>query len=176
MNRKQVLKDMKKQKKEYEATEEENYLSRFMFTIAMLIIILLVLYLVVGLFVTKTIDFNKKEEPKETVSIDNSTILMGEIFDQKDEEYYVLVYDKTDKTSQISNYMSLYQGKENALKVYVVDSSLSFNKKYIVEKNSNKSPNGYEDLKVVSPTLIKVSNKSVTEYNEGFDSIKEIFK
>lgn len=175
-NRKKILKDMKKQKKNYELNEEENYLSRFILTIGLIIVLLIGLYLIVGIFVTKSIDFSKKEETKEEVTIDNSTILMGEIFDQKEDSYYVLIYDKKDDKSSIDKFLSLYKSKTNKLTVYEVDSSLSFNSKYIVEKDSNKNPTGYDDLKVISPTLIKIENKTVTEYNEGFDSIKEIFK
>ena len=176
MNRKQVLKDMKKQKKNYEMDEERNYLSRFVMTLGLIIILLIALYLIVGIFVTKTIDFKKKEETKEEVSIDNSTILMGEIFNQKDSVYYVLVYDKKDEKSSIDKFLSLYNGKSDKITLYTVDSSLSFNSKYIVEKDSNKNPTSYDDLKVISPTLMKIENKSVTEYYEGFDSIKEILK
>jgi len=176
MNRKQVLKDMKKQKKNYQMDEEQNYLSRFVLTLGLIIILLIALYLIVGIFVTKTIDFKKKEETKEEVTIDNSTILMGEIFNQKESDYYVLIYDKNDEKSSIDKFLSLYNNKSDKIKIYTVDSSLSFNSKYIVEKDSNKNPTSYEDLKVISPTLIKIENKKVTEYYEEFDSIKEILK
>lgn len=176
MNRKQVLKDMKKQKKNYQMDEEQNYLSRFVLTLGLIIILLIALYLIVGIFVTRTIDFKKKEETKEEVTIDNSTILMGEIFNQKESDYYVLIYDKNDEKSSIDKFLSLYNGKSDKIKIYTVDSSLSFNSKYIVEKDSNKNPTSYEDLKVISPTLIKIENKKVTEYYEEFDSIKEILK
>lgn len=176
MNRKQVLKDMKKQKKNYELTEEQNYLSRFVMTIGLVLILLIALYLIVGIFVTKTIDFSKKEEEKEEVKIDNTTIFLSSLFDQKAESYYVLIYDKKDTTSNVEKFLSLYKNKEGALTVYTVDSSQSFNSKYIVEKDSNKNPTSIDDLKVISPTLIKIENKQVVEYNEGMDSIIEVFK
>ena len=175
-NRKQVLKDIKKQKKNYELTEEQNYLSRFVMTMGLMIILLIALYLIVGIFVTKTIDFSKKEEEKEEVKIDNTTIFLSSLFDQKDESYYVLIYDKKDTKSNVEKFLSLYKGREDALTVYTVDSSQSFNSKYIVEKDSNKNPTSIDDLKVISPTLIKIENKQVVEYNEGMDSIIEVFK
>ena len=175
-NRKQVLKDMKKQKKNYELDEEQNYLSRFIMTIGLIILLLIALYLIVGIFVTKTIDFSKKEEEKTEVQIDNSTIFLSSLFDQKDESYYVLIYDKKDTTSNVEKFLSLYKNKSDALTVYTVDSSQSFNSKYIVEKDSNKDPKTIDDLKVISPTLIKIENKEVVEYNEGMDSIIEVFK
>ena len=176
MNRKQVLKDMKKQKKNYEMDEEQNYLSRFVLTIGLIIILLIALYLIVGIFITKTITFKKSEETKEEATIDNSTILIGDVFNQKEDSYYVLIYDKKDEKSSLDKFLSLYKNKSDALTVYTVDSSVSFNSKYIVEKDSNTNPSSYEDLRVISPTLIKIENKSVTGYYEGSESIIEILK
>ena len=43
------------------------------------------------------ISFNKKDTKENSkVTIDNNTILAGEIFDQKEDEYYVLVYTPTE--------------------------------------------------------------------------------
>lgn len=177
MNRKQVLKDMKKNKKKNNIVEEENYVNRFIFTIFILLIVFIVGYLLVGIFVNKTITFGKKEEAKkEEVTIDNKTILAGQIFDQKDEEYYVLVYDASDEDGILNSWKGTYTGKENALPLYVVDSSVKLNANYLVEKDSNKTPTGYSDLKIKSPSLIKISNKEVTEYTEGEEEIIKIFK
>ena len=177
MNRKQVLKDMKKKKKQEKRVEEENYVNRFIMTIGILLIILIAGYLIIGIFVNKTISFNKEdEEEKEEVKIDNTTILAGEIFDQKEEEYYVLVYDTTDTKSILPNWKSNYEGSENTLTVYVVDSSKKLNANFIVDKNSNTNPTSYSNLKIKSPTLIKIKNKEVIEYTEGEEAIKNIFK
>ena len=35
---------------------------------------------------------------------------------------------------------------------------------------------GYNDLKVKSPTLIRITNKKVSEYYEGFEDIKNVLK
>ena len=177
MNRKQALKQLKKDKKKNKVVEDEsNFFSRFVMTIAILLVVLIVSYLVIGIFITKSISFKKKEAETETVTIDNDTILAGQIFDQKEDSYYVLVYDKTDKKIILKEWKGLYKGKENSLKVYEVDSSNSMNNNFITEKDSNKEPTGYSDLKIVSPTLIKVENKKVVEYIEGVDSIKNKFK
>ena len=140
MNRKQVLKDMKKKKKEKNFEEETNYVSRFILYLLIFLILLIIGYLIIGIFVNKTISFNKKDT-KETskVTIDNNTILAGEIFDQKEDEYYVLVYNKN-------------------------------------EENSNKDAQSYSELRIVSPTLIKINNKKIVEYIEGEEQIKNIFK
>lgn len=177
MNRKQVLKNMKKNKKEKRVVEEDNYVNRFITYLFILLLLLVATYLFIGIFVTKTI-FHKEEETKEEteVTIDNDTILLGEVFDQKDSEYYVLVYDVSDEKEILGKWKSIYQGKENALKVYVVDSSKKLNGNFLTEKDSNPNATGYSDLKVKSPTLIKISNGSISEYTEGQEEIKNIFK
>lgn len=177
MNRKQALKELKKNKKNNKVVEEEvNYFSRFIMIISFLLIALVLGYLFFGIFITKSISFKKTEEEKQEATIDNDTILAGQIFDQKEDSYYVLIYDKNDSKILLKEWKGLYGDKEDALKVYEVDSSNSINNKFIVKKDSNTNPTSYEDLKIVSPTLIKVEDKKVTEYTEGVDSIKNKFK
>ena len=171
MNRKQVLKNMKKNKKNAKVIEEDNLVSRFIFTIGIVLVVLIAGYLFIGTFVTKTL-FNKTKEEKQEVTIDNNTILAGQIFDQKDAEYYVLIYDVDDEKSSLGK----WKGLKSSDKIYVVDSGEKLNNKFIVEKDSNKNPTGYSDLKIKNPTLIKVKDKKVIEYTEGEEEIKNIFK
>lgn len=168
---------MKKEKKERNIIEDnDNYVSRFIFTIFITLILLVLSYLFIGKFVNKTLFVkDDKKEEKEEATIDNETILMGEIFDQKDSEYYVLIYDKSNNNDSLDNYKKVYESSDNSLAVYTVDSSLNFNSKYIVKNNSNTKPTSYKDLRVKAPTLIKISNKKVTEYIEGYDNIKNTF-
>ena len=171
---------MKKKKKDKKVVEEDNYINRFIAYLAFFLIMLIVGYLIVGIFVNKSISFNKnkdkEEEEEKEVVIDNSTILAGEIFDQKEEEYYVLIYNVNDSDSLFVNWLNAYKGKEDALTVYIVDSSKKLNANFLVEKDSNTSPSGYDDLRIKSPTLIKVQNKNVSLYVEGEEDIKNIFK
>ena len=177
MNRKQVLKDMKKKKKEDRPVEDGNYVNRFVFTIFILLIVFIIGYLLVGIFINKTITFGKKDkEEKEEVTIDNNTILAGQIFDQANDEYYVLVYDKSDTNDMLGKWKNTYTNKENALTVYEVDSKEKLNSNYIVDKESNNNPTGYSDLRIKSPTLIRIKDKQVAEYIECEEEIKTIFK
>lgn len=177
MNRKQVLKDMKKKKKEKNFEEETNYVSRFILYLLIFLILLIIGYLIIGIFVNKTISFNKKDTKENSkVTIDNNTILAGEIFDQKEDEYYVLVYNKNEENSILGTWKGVYSGKENALKIYEVDSETKLNGNFIVKENSNKDAQSYSELRIVSPTLIKINNKKIVEYIEGEEQIKNIFK
>ena len=177
MERKNALKEIKKQKRSYNDEEEKSFINRFVMTIGIVLIALVLLYLFIGIFVTKTITFdnNKKEETKE-VNIDGSVILASQLFDQKDDEYYVLIYNPEEKVEDLTNYISIYSSKINSIPLYKVDSTTKFNSNYIVEEDSNKNPSSYKDLRVISPTLIKISSKAVTEYYEGFEEVKNVFK
>ena len=89
----------------------------------------------------------------------------------------VVIYDINDTDNKtISNYINLYKGKHTASTIYSVDSKNKMNAKYIVEKDSNKEAKSIEELKVVSPTLIKVVDGKITEYHEGKDEVKSILK
>ena len=178
MNRKQALKRMKQDKKNKNTFEETNYVNRFVMTLGLVLIVLIGSYLIIGIFVTKTIKFGteEKKEEKTEVSIDNSTILMGQVFDQKESDYYVLIYNPKDNSSIIKNWKQHYDLKTDGIKMYVVNSNDQLNKKYITKDNSNKNPTGYSDLRVKDPTLIKISNKSVSAYIEGDEQIVEALK
>ena len=132
-------------------------------------------YFLLGLFYTKEIDFNKEKEKEAEVSIDNETIMLSQMFEQSEKDYYVLIYDTSDKVSSIDSWLSIYKNKSDALKVLKVDSNKKFNAQYLSEE-SNPNATGLSDLKVKAPTLIKVSDKSIVEYIEGEDSIVNTFK
>lgn len=176
MDRKHALKEIKKQKRDYNEDEEKSIVSRFVMTIGLVLVALVALYLFVGIFITKTITFKEKKEEKETVNIDKTTILASQIFDQKEEEYFVLVYNPEDKVKNIEQFLNLYKSKSDSIKVYKVDSTKKFNSNYIVEEDSNKNPSNYSELRIVSPSLIKINNKNVVEYYEGFEEVKNVFK
>lgn len=177
MGKKQILKNIEKDKKDTTIKEEKDGYFKFITTLAILLIVFLISYFALGLFYTKEIDLKKKtKETKDEVNIDNNTIMLGQLFDQAKNEYYVLIYDLNDEESSMPNWKSTYESSDGALSIYVVDSSKKFNSQYIVKENSNKNATSLSDLKVISPTLIKVNNKSITEYIEGEDNIVNKFK
>lgn len=177
MGKKQILKNMKKNKSDNRNDEQKDNYFKFVTTLAVTLLIFVLVYFLIGVFYTKEIKFkNDEKENKEDVMVDNSIILLGQLFDQAGDEYYVLIYDFSDEVLSLKSWLSVYQGKSDTIKVYKVDSSKKFNDKYIVKENSNKDATLLDDLKVISPTLIKVSNGKISEYIEGEDNIKEVFK
>lgn len=133
-----------------------------------IVLILLALYFVVAIFVTKEIDFNTKDNDTttDTTSTVSDKILAKNTFNQKEETYYVYFYDFNDEDADISS--NIYNITD---KVYRVDTSSSLNKNYVKEESGNKTATSIDDLKVINPTLIKVSNDKITEYYETVDSI-----
>lgn len=170
------MKNIQKQKIDKNKKEEKDNYFKFVTTLAILLLIFVITYFLIGLFYTKEINFNKKEDESAEISVDNTTIMIGQLFDQVQSEYYVLIYDVSDKDSSIASWLSVYKNKDNALSVYTVDSTKKFNSKYITNDNSNKNASDLSNLKVKSPTLIKISNKSISEYIEGEEDIINIFK
>lgn len=141
-------------------------------TIKLLIVILLILvvvYLLIGIFITKEIKFdnNKKDQDTTTDMTDNKNILVSEIFRQSEEKYYVYFYDFNNTISSIDNALisKLYDQK-----IYNVDMGSGFNTKYQSEVG-NKEAKTYEDLKIVTPTLILIENDTIIKYIEGEENI-----
>lgn len=169
------MKNIQKDKKENTSEGKDTYF-KFITTLAILLIVFIASYFLIGFFYTGEIDFNKKEETKEETSVDNNTIMIGQLFDQAKDEYYVLIYDMSDDKNPIKTWISVYEGKEGATTIYKVDSSKKFNSGYLVKEGSNKNATSLSDLKVISPTLIRIANKQIMEYVEGEDEIINKFK
>lgn len=178
MAKKEIKRNIKKNTSSKAATEAEDNFNTFVTTIAVIIITLVVSYLIIGVFFTKEISFKKKKEDKKTsqVSIDNTKITAGQIFDKKDSSYYVVIYDVDSELTNLGTLISVYKSSENSLPIYTVDSSNKMNSKFITKDSSNTNPSSYDDLKIKAPTMMKIENGSVTSYIENEDEIKSILK
>lgn len=143
---------------------------KMLIIVCALIAILGVFYLIVSLATGKI----KLNETKE-VEIQYSEILAGSTFKQNADEYLVLYYDYTmENAADYTSLVSTYTSKEESLTLYTVDLSRKFNTTYIKKDNeeSNKNPTTAKELKLSNPTLIKIKDKKVTEYIEGYEEIK----
>lgn len=138
--------------------------------IAVMVLLLFILYYVVAVFVTKEINIstNKDEETTDTTTNTVSDkILAKNIFNQKEETYYVYFYDFNDADQNIGSKISNLSDN----KVYKVDTSSSLNQNYVTEESGNKSATSIDNLKVKNPTLIKITNDKIVEYYEDVDPI-----
>lgn len=164
LRRKQAKRDGKSLKKEIQT--EENQLKKLILITIILVIIIGIIYLLSALFITKELDWFEND-PKTTDTLAENTILVAEIFKQKEEEYYVYFYDYKDEDEEIKTVVNSL----NDLTVYRVDTSSALNNKYVSEE-SNKNAKKLEDLKVKASTVIKVSGETISAYYEN-DEITE---
>ncbi len=140
-------------------------LKKGLIVVLIIVVLLVLLYFFVAIFVTKEIDLSKKKDAEETTSSESNNIsnkiLASNIFNQSEETYFVYFYDFSNEDENISQVVNSINDV-----VYKVDTSSGLNSKYIVEDNSNKNAKNLSDLKIKSPTLIKISNDTITEYYE----------
>lgn len=136
----------------------------------LIIFIGVLLFLTAFYFITVGIVSGDKQEENAETAIQYEQILAGSSFGMRDQEYLVAYYDFSDEdlaelSSVIYNYS--YMG---IFKLYSVDMSEGFNKKYVSE-NSNISPENASELAIDGPTLIKIVDGSCVDYIEGTDAI-----
>ena len=142
-------------------------------------ILLFVVYYVLAVFVTKEIGISSSQGGKSTITESNqpesnvsNKILASNIFNQKEEKYYVYFYDFNDEDEVVS---SIISGMTEDV-IYRVDTNSSLNSKYVTEEKGNKFAKSLNDLKVVSPTIIKIEADKIVKYYEGNDEIYEKLK
>lgn len=129
-------------------------------------------------FITDGVVKNKKDKPKEETpevkidpEIDYNHILMGSLFDQKEDSYYVLAYTEDDSFYPIYEaYLEKYNKLEDHLKVYRVNLSDGFNKNYIADESYLDGSN-INSIKVTGTTLIRIEEGYIYLSFEGVDEI-----
>ena len=141
-----------------------------------------IVLLITGIFlvfygITLLVTENKKEEtPVTEATIQYDEILLSSLFEQPNNEYYVLVTKEDDDYLGVySVYTSKYQSKENKLRLYTANLSSGFNSLYEAEE-SNLNTTKIEELKLKDSTLLKISNKKIVASYEGSTKIIEHLK
>ena len=168
LRRKQAKKDGKSL--EREEVVQTNQIKKLFINVFVIVGIFAIIYILSALFITKELDwFNKDKDNDTEENTKSGAILASAIFNQKEEEYYVYFYD-FDEKEEDSAITSLVESSLTESKVYKVNTKSAMNANYVGEE-SNKSAKTLEDLKVVAPTLIKISGDKITEYYEK-DEIK----
>lgn len=117
---------------------------------------------------------NKKEKEQNNNDIEKTVIqydeiLVGEIYSQKENEYYVLAYTSDNSQKYISK-LNEYNGLENSIKTYQINLASGFNKKYVSETNNFDS----EYPMFGETTLLKITDKQITEKYTGNDIMTKI--
>lgn len=159
-------------------TSEQNEVRNFIIVVLAVVACVGVFYFITRAFVSKDLfeSDDKKEETKETVEINYDVAIFGNMLTKADKEYYVLIYDQSDKGEYVSDMIMLLSKydkkreeakkdkKKVALPVYTVDLSNKLNDGYYDPKKVNVKATGLEDLKVGDITLLKVKNGKISKY------------
>ena len=149
-------------------------IKKYIKLIIIIILILILLYLFIGIVITKDIKlFKNDNNTVNEVNNPANTILAKDTLRQVEEEYYVYFYDFDDTDSDIESSLT---SKLSDSKIYRVNTKDSFNANYIIKNNtdsSNTLVNDIENLKIKSPTLVKVVSQSIVESYETSSKILE---
>ncbi len=153
-----------------EMMQSDDEVSKLIKITIVIVVIFLAFY-----FITKIgIDRNKKNnlEMNDT-QIQFEEILVGNILNEKDEDYYVLIKFEDDIYLPLYNdYFEEYHIIEDSLRKYSVNINNLFNKQSIGEELSLK--NGKYKFK--ESTLLKIKQNQIVEYYEGKESIVKYLK
>ena len=154
--------------------ETNNELVNLIKIVVIVCVVLLAFYFLTVLVNKKTKGSAFSDDDSVAV-IQYDKIIVGEILNRSDNTYLVLVEKENDVNSNLyQSYLSIYSGKENALKVYNVDLSEVFNLNYVGDETI--LDNGIQNYKFSDTTLIKVSDGNISESYIGTEAIENYLK
>ena len=99
----------------------------------------------------------------DTTEIQYSEIIVGDMYNQKEDEYYVLAYDDSSEGQTYISKFNEYIYADESNKAYFINLMSAFNKKYLSTESNfeNKFPT------FKGNTLLKISNGSIVEIYEA---------
>lgn len=164
----------KKKTNKKNTVETNNELVNLIKIVVIICVVLLAFYFITVLVNKKTKGSAFSDDDSVAV-IQYDKIIVGEILNRPASNYLVLVESENDVNSNLyQSYLSIYSGKENALKVYNVDLSEVFNLNYVGDETI--LDNGIQNYKFSDTTLIKVSDGNISESYIGTEAIENYLK
>ena len=161
--KKQLKKEEDKRKKELKKSLEYNQsIINTIITLVIVVVIFVGFYLLTDYILNKSRKLNYKEPEEKEATIQYKEILASQVFDQNDEEYYVLFYNFDGNDAAYYNQIV----STTELKLYTVNINNPFNKNIVSEK-TNKNAQNFNDLRVKEATIIKINNGKNVFYFEG---------
>lgn len=174
---KKANKIVKKQdKKNVSLLSTDNEMSKLIILILIVAAVFVVFY-IITLFVTKKDELsNNTTEQSFEATIQYDKILAGNILNQKNDEYYVLVYFSDDQYVDLyMNYLSYYKMMiEEAVPYYTVDMSDVFNNQFISDE-SDLNVTDSRDFKFSQTALLRIKDGKVISTYETKDDITAKF-
>lgn len=179
MKKKQIQKRKKQERQMYTSSNSDNTVTRILIILVGILVVLGLVYFVAKIMTGEIKFGGKKDNDNTEVSIQYDEILGGETFLKADETYFVLFMNFTNAYTPVlmmdaDSYISKEEGDH--FPVYYVDMEKNFNQYYRAgEEGSNSSASSASELRVIAPTLVKISNHKIVEYIEGYEQIDAYF-
>ena len=175
MNKKQMLKEQKRLKKERRESEylfnsESDISKNIIITTVSVIAFVLVVFCFVNIAKGNWNLFNKNNIATE--SIDDKMVMVGTMFDRSDEEYLVLAYDMNNQ-NESDYYGALTENYYDSKTLYRLDLSSGFNSKFIGDKEVLS--NDLSKLKFSGPTLLIIKGNAIVKSYITEDAISKYF-
>lgn len=136
------------------------------------LVFLIIVYFVIA-FIKGEIKSNEQDTQTDQLSLSYSNMITASnIFNQNEEEYYVILFSNNDAFEVIKNTLSSYSGDK---KLYKVNIDEPINRS-VKGKNVNEHASTYEELKVDKTTLIKINNKQIVSFITNTSEIVNALK
>ena len=169
MKKAKLLKQSKK--KEIKSNNEGYSIKQ----LSIIILVLTIVFVIFDFITTLIVKNEKGESLNSSTQIDSTKIIMNNLLDRKESEYYVLAYKESlYKNYSKANYTTIYNqyiSDYNDLTFYRVDLDDALNKNYFSEESNIVSD--LKELKVSDEILFKIVDGKIEEYYEGSGSIIE---
>ena len=150
---------------------EQTYSAKRVIISLFIVIAIILIFYGVTVLLTK----NKKNEvtnnnDSSEAVIQYEEILAGEIYQQKENEYYVLAYTDSSDSQKYISALDEYSKIEKATKTYKIDLASGFNKSYVASESNFEG-----QYPIYSgPTLLKITDKQITETYTNNDITTQI--
>jgi len=140
---------------------------------------IIIVTIIFALFYILTMFINEKEKVKtntdKQVSIQYGEILIGNIFNQSEKNYYVLVTETEDLNAKVYEaYLSNYSTKKDSKKYYTATLDNLFNSKYKAEET--KLSNNLSELKFANTILLEIKDGKIIKSYETDQKIRSFVK
>jgi len=142
---------------------------------------IIIVTIIFCIFYVLTVFINRKDEVEtpnnndSNVTIQYDEILIGNIFEQPNDNYYVLIEDIEDINVRVYEaYLSTYSQKEDAKRYYTAVLNNMFNDKYL--SNVSNLTDDISKFKVSKTTLLEISKGKIVKYYEKDEDILNVLK
>lgn len=153
----------------------ENEMAKFIKLIVLITILFLIFY---GITILLTKEKKKEEtkKPENPVTIQYDTILIGNLLQQPEDAYYVLIEEMEDKNiSTYEMYISAYKNVEKSDRVYTAILNHPMNASFVGDVTKTDIEN-IKDLKLKETTLVKVEKGKITKTVVGHENLMKYFQ